>query len=80
MLFRLKREKARRLAWRRSPVPPAIRDENTEQSPLNTNGMYNSVNLNKRAITLDMGSEEGLAMFWEMLPYFDVVAETSVPM
>ncbi len=62
-----------------SPVPPAIRDENKEQSPLNTNGMYNSVNLNKRAITLDMGSEEGLAMFWEMLPHFDVVAENFSP-
>lgn len=67
--------------WRGAgaPVPPAIRDENKEQSPLNTNGMYNSVNLNKRAITLDMGSEEGLSMFWQMLPSFDVVAENFSP-
>lgn len=67
--------------WRGAgaPVPPAVRDSKTQQSPLNTNGMYNSVNLNKRAITLDMISEEGREMFWRMVPAFDVVAENFSP-
>lgn len=67
--------------WRGAgaPVPPAIIDPAIQQSPLNTNGMYNSVNLNKRAITLDMRHPRGQEIFWRMLPNFDIVADNFSP-
>ena len=67
--------------WRGAgaPVGAAVRDPSREQSPLNNNGMYNSVNLNKRAITLDMGDPRGMEIFWRMLPAFDVLADNFSP-
>ncbi len=67
--------------WRGAgaPVPAAVLDSSRVQSPLNTNGMYNSVNLNKRAITLDMADPRGLEIFWRMLPAFDVLADNFSP-
>ena len=67
--------------WRGAgaPVPPAVRRDDVEQSPLNTNGMYNSVNMNKRAITLDMTHARGKEIFWELVPRFDVVADNFSP-
>ncbi len=62
-----------------SPVPPAIENPEIEQSPLNTNGMYNCVNLNKRAITLNMGHPRGQDIFWRMLPSFDILADNFSP-
>ena len=67
--------------WRGAgaPVPPAVRRDDIEQSPLNTNGMYNSVNMNKRAITLDMTHPRGREIFWRLVPRFDVVADNFSP-
>ena len=67
--------------WRGAgaPVPPAVRRDDIEQSRLNTNGMYNSVNLDKRAITLDMTQPEGRDIFWRLVPRFDVVADNFSP-
>lgn len=67
--------------WRGAgaPVPPAVRNGDIRQSPLNTNGMYNSVNLNKKAITLDMQDPIGRELFWRMVPAFDVVADNFSP-
>ncbi len=67
--------------WRGAgaPVPDAIINPDLKQSPLNTNGMYNSVNLNKRAITLDMTNPRGKEIFWRMLPGFDIVADNFSP-
>ena len=67
--------------WRGAgaPVPPAVRRDDIEQSRLNTNGMYNSVNMNKRAITLDMTHPRGKEIFWGMVPRFDVVADNFSP-
>lgn len=67
--------------WRGAgaPVGAAVRDPSREQSPLNNNGMYNSVNLDKRAITLDMGDPRGMEIFWRMLPAFDVLADNFSP-
>ena len=67
--------------WRGAgaPVPPAVRRDDIEQSPLNTNGMYNSVNMNKRAITLDMTHPRGKELFWRLVPRFDVVADNFSP-
>ncbi len=67
--------------WRGAgaPVPPAVRRDDVEQSPLNTNGMYNSVNMNKRAVTLDMTHPRGKEIFWRLVPRFDVVADNFSP-
>ena len=67
--------------WRGAgaPVPPAIRRERDTQHGHNTNGMYNSVNLNKHAITLDMQHPDGKAMFWDMVPNFDIMVDNFSP-
>lgn len=67
--------------WRRTSgsVPWGIENKDVRQHPVNTQGLYNSVNLNKRAITIDMSREEGKKIFWDMVPNFDVVAENFTP-
>lgn len=67
--------------WRGAgaPVPPAVRDPEIEQDPLNNNGMFNTVNLNKRAITLDVSQPEGMEIFWRMIPNFDILADNFSP-
>ena len=67
--------------WRRTrdTIPAGIKDPDKKQHTLNTQGLYNSVNLNKRAITLDLSQEEGLSMFWQMLPKFDILADNFRP-
>ena len=67
--------------WRGAgaPVPPAVRDPETKQDPLNNNGMFNTVNLNKRAITLDVSQPEGMEIFWRMIPNFDILADNFSP-
>ncbi len=62
-----------------SPVPPGVRNPDIEQVGINTNGMYNSVNLNKRAITLDVTDPKGREMFWSMIPNFDVMVDNFSP-
>ena len=63
--------------WRRvrTTVPEGVRDEANQQHPLNTSGLYNSVNLNKRELTLDMKTSEGMALFWRLVANFDVVLD-----
>ena len=67
--------------WRGAgaPVPPAIRRDDVEQTGINTNGMYNSVNLNKRAVTLDVTHPRGREMFWQLVPKFDVLVDNFSP-
>jgi crotonobetainyl-CoA:carnitine CoA-transferase CaiB-like acyl-CoA transferase len=67
--------------WRGAgaPVLEAVVDPTKKQSPLNTNGMYNSVNIDKRAITLDLKHPRGQEIFWRMVPRFDIVAENFSP-
>ena len=67
--------------WRGSGalVPPAVRRPDIEQSGLNTNGLYNSVNMNKRAMTLDMQHPRGKEIFWRLVPKFDVLADNFSP-
>ena len=62
-----------------SPVPNGIKNPAIQQSPLNTNGMYNSVNLNKRAITLDVTKPMGKEMFWSLIKNFDVLVDNFSP-
>ena len=67
--------------WRGAgaPVPPAVRNAEVPQQGINTNGMYNSVNLNKRAVTLDVTHPRGKAMFWRLIPKFDVLVDNFSP-
>lgn len=67
--------------WRmvRPWVPHAIKDDSRTQHVVNTQGLFNAVNLNKRGITLDLRTEEGKDLFWRMVPNFDVVAENFRP-
>src|SRR5205823_7611323 len=58
--------RARPDSWRgdyAGVVPTAIRDESRRQRPWNTSGLYNAVNLNKRAMTLDLRDPRGVALF-----------------
>ena len=67
--------------WRGAgaPVPPAVRDAKISQQGINTNGMYNSVNLNKRAVTLDVTHPRGQEMFWQLVRKFDVLVDNFSP-
>ena len=67
--------------WRRTNgvVPWGIDNSDTQQHPYNTQGLYNSVNLNKRAITIDMSRDEGKKLFWDLVPNFDVLVENFTP-
>lgn len=67
--------------WRllRPWVPDAIRDDSKTQHPVNLQGVYNAVNLNKRGITLDLGTDEGKDIFWRMMPNFDIICENFRP-
>ena len=62
-----------------APIPAAVKNDDIIQNQLNTNGMYNSVNLNKRAITLDVTHPVGRDMFWNMIENFDVVVDNFSP-
>ena len=67
--------------WRRVRdfVPDGIVDRTRKQHPLNTQGLYNAVNLNKRGIALDLTQDRGRELFWEMLPNFDILADNFRP-
>ena len=67
--------------WRllRPWVPDAIRDDSKTQHPVNLQGVYNAVNLNKRGITLDLSADEGKDIFWRMMPNFDIICENFRP-
>ena len=68
--------------WRRSgkrEIMKGVRNDSIPQHPLNTQGLYNSANLNKRAITLNMATEEGQKIFWDLVPEFDVVVDNFTP-
>ena len=67
--------------WRGAgaPVPPAVRNPDVEQTGINTNGMYNTVNLNKRAINLDVTHPRGKELFWRLTRKFDVLVDNFSP-
>ncbi|MBA4181060.1 MAG: hypothetical protein C0506_10770 [Anaerolinea sp.] len=67
--------------WRRvrGRVPAGLVDPRRVQHARNTQGLYNSVNLNKREITLDMRQERGREILWRLIPRFDIIAENFRP-
>ena len=60
-------------------VPDGIADERRTQHPLNTQGLFNAVNLNKRGVTLNLNEQAGRDLFWRLAPKFDIVAENFRP-
>lgn len=69
-------------SWRGSydaPMPDRLAEVETAEHPWNCNFLYNSVNLNKRCITLDLQRPEGIATFRALLPHADFVAENFSP-
>jgi crotonobetainyl-CoA:carnitine CoA-transferase CaiB-like acyl-CoA transferase len=69
-------------SWRGSydaPMPAALADAATARHAWNCNPLYNSVNLGKRCVTLDLANPEGLAVFRRLVAHADFVAENFSP-
>ena len=69
-------------SWRgfgTSPVPAALRQRGTPGDGWDLNPLFNSVNMGKRSITLDLANPEGVDLFRRMVPRFDFVAENFSP-
>lgn len=60
-------------------VPPMVSDALRIQHPRNTQGHYNSVNLHKREITLDVRSDKGREILWQLIPKYDVIVDNFRP-
>ncbi len=60
-------------------VPAMVADRRRTQHPRNTQGHYNSVNLHKREITLDVRSERGREILWQLIPKFEVLVDNFRP-
>lgn len=69
-------------SWRGTydaPLPKRFEDIPTAKNPWNCNFLYNSVNLNKRCVTLDLQDPRALEAFKRLLPFADFVAENFSP-
>ena len=63
----------------RTRFPQALKDLATAKHAWNCNPLYNSVNLNKRCITVHLSTPEGVGIFKALLPSVDFVAENFSP-
>lgn len=69
-------------SWRGAydaPLPERLRDAPGARHPWNCSPLYNSVNLNKRCVTLDLQTPPGIAAFRGLLKHADFVAENFSP-
>ena len=69
-------------SWRgtyQNPIPKNLTDEPTARHAWNVSPLYNSVNLNKQCITVDLNTSEGVRLFREMVRSVDFVAENFSP-
>ncbi|MCY3884876.1 MAG: CoA transferase [Gammaproteobacteria bacterium] len=60
-------------------VPTAVVNPDNVQHPRNTQGHYNSVNLHKREITLDIRSERGREILWRLMPHYEILVDNFRP-
>ena len=60
-------------------VPAALAQRGISGGPWDLNPLFNSVNLGKRSITLDLAAPEGVDLFRRLVPRFDFVAENFSP-
>ena len=76
-------EVRRRLdSWRGpydGPLPAALQEITTAEHAWNCNPSYNSVNLGKQCITIDLSIPEGLEVFRRLVPLADFVVENFSP-
>ncbi len=63
----------------RNHVPKAVLDPSRTQHPANTQGHYNSVNLHKREINLDLKEARGRELLWALIPRFDMLVDNFRP-
>jgi crotonobetainyl-CoA:carnitine CoA-transferase CaiB-like acyl-CoA transferase len=69
-------------SWRgtyQNPIPRNLEDLATAQHAWNVSPLYNSVNLNKQCITVDLDTEAGVDLFKRMVAQVDFVAENFSP-
>jgi crotonobetainyl-CoA:carnitine CoA-transferase CaiB-like acyl-CoA transferase len=69
-------------SWRGAydgPMPRKLQDVESAKHPWNCNPLFNSVNLNKQSITLDLSTSEGVELFKELVRHADFVAENFSP-
>ena len=60
-------------------VPAGVRDETHTQHVPNNQGHYNSVNLHKREIDLDLTHPKGQEILWKLIPQFDMLIDNFRP-
>ena len=61
------------------PVPDGVKDSLTEQHSWNCDSRFNSVNLNKKSVTLELDTVEGRDVFKQLVAKADFVAENFSP-
>ena len=61
------------------PMPAKLDGVTSASNPYNCNPLYNSVNLNKLSVTLDLSEADGLAVFRDLVVHADFVAENFSP-
>ena len=69
-------------SWRGSyqnPIPRNLADNEAARHAWNCSPLYNSVNLNKRCVTIDLSTSAGKDLFLDLCPHFDFVAENFSP-
>ena len=69
-------------SWRgsgTSQVPAALAQRGTPGRPWDLNPLFNSVNMAKRSITLDLAAPDGVDLFRRLVPRVDFVAENFSP-
>ena len=69
-------------SWRgtyQNPLPKRLQDVPTARHPWNVSPLYNSVNLNKQCITVDLSTSQGVDLFRSLVTSVDFVAENFSP-
>lgn len=69
-------------SWRGAydgPMPRMLQDVASARHPWNCNPLFNSVNLNKQSVTLDLSEPEGVELFKALVGHADFVAENFSP-
>lgn len=69
-------------SWRgtyQNPIPKNLRQLESAKHAWNCSPLYNSVNLSKRCITVDLSEGEGVGLFKALVAHADFVAENFSP-
>ena len=69
-------------SWRgvaTTPMAPALRERESAKNSWNCNALFNSVNLNKQSVTLELSEPEGVDTFKRLVAQADFVAENFSP-